>query len=97
MKKFLTVACICALPAQAQTSTERYHAEAMAALKQCEETWFQSRREEALKVIDDAASRLVVTLNPLSRNYDINMQMLADVTSALKRCGKIVYQDLYPN
>ena len=95
MKKLFVLALICALPAQAQTRAERHHTDAMEALKQCEDTWFQSRREDALKVIDRAGMYLAASLNPLSRGYDEDMQLLDEVTSALKRCGKIVYQDFY--
>ena len=65
----------------------------MAALKLCKEPWFQSSREKALKIIDDAGTHLAITLNPFSRNYDSHVQMLGEITSALKRCGTIAYQD----
>lgn len=93
MRTTFYLACLLALPAQAETITERHYADAMEALKKCEKAWFQSQREAALEVISDAGTFLATTLNPLARDYAQHSQMLEEVTSALRQCGKIAYPD----
>lgn len=93
MKEILFLAFFFAFPVQAETPSEHYHADAMAALKDCKETWFQSSRERALKIIDDAGTYLATTLDPSSSDYNNQVQMLDEVTSALERCGMLAYPD----
>jgi phosphopantothenate synthetase len=57
----------------------------------CENSWFQFRREKAAETISDQGTYLATTLNPLSRSAEEQMQMLDDVTNALRRCTKLAY------
>lgn len=97
MKKIFFLACLYASPIQAITSAERHHVDAMAAFNKCENTWFQSSREKALKTIDNAGTYLAITLNPFSKEYDSHVQMLEEVTSALRRCSMLMGQENYEN
>jgi len=69
----------------------------MAALNKCENTWFQSSREKALKTIDNTGAYLAITLDPFSKEYDSHAQILEEVTSALQRCSMLVGQENYEN
>lgn len=97
MKKIFFLACLYASPIQAETLAERHYVDAMAALNKCENTWFQSSREKALKTIDNTGAYLAITLDPFSKEYDSHAQMLEEVTSALQRCSMLVGQENYEN
>lgn len=63
----------------------------MEALEQCKNTLLQSKREAALKHIEDAGLDIAVALNPSSRTAQRDFDMLAEVTEALRQCTGIVF------
>ena len=77
-------------PTYSGSAHERAHTSAMSAYEECRSTWFQSRREAALKEIRDRGTFMATTLNPNSKDFELNMRLLSEVTAALKDCGEIV-------
>tara|TARA_A100001391_G_scaffold11862_1_gene6927 strand:+ start:110 stop:370 length:261 start_codon:yes stop_codon:yes gene_type:complete len=61
------------------------------ALEVCEESWFASRREEALETISDRGFYLGNRVNPLSPDFEEQVLLLELSTEALRRCMRIVY------
>jgi hypothetical protein len=77
-------------PAFPSTSFERAYSDAMNAHAQCISTWSQRKRTSALEVLQDRGAFMATTLNPISKDAQIHMAWLSEVTAALRERESLV-------
>jgi hypothetical protein len=87
---FLFALLVAGSPALSGGGSENYRA-VMEALERCETAWFERSKRAALDEISRLAPRVVLEMNPMSRDFESQSQRAKDVTDALNRCAAIVY------
>lgn len=61
------------------------------AYETCQSTWWQSKREEALKTILSAARQIALINSPLSPSYEKHQFKLPRVNSMAENCLRITH------
>lgn len=74
------------------TYVQAYDA-AMEASDDCKSAWFRRSRETALDTIRDRGVFMLSTLNPLHLDADRHLEMLTEVTNAIRECSNLTYPD----
>ncbi len=92
MRFAIAAAVIAATPALAQDFDDSYE-RAMIASDACESAWFDRGRKAAMDELMGAWRDMVLANNPLSRDFDRNIERLDRVDAAAKRCTALVYPD----
>jgi hypothetical protein len=94
MMRFLIFLFLIAIPTlTAAQSIDDDYAEMRDAAERCESAWFERSRKKALDDLEKAGIRLVVRLNPLSRDHKRRMAYVKEATAELRKCGQRVYGD----
>ena len=79
-------------PVLSDDGSDNYRA-AMAALEKCETAWFEKGRLSALDELARLLPRVVLEMNPMSRDFEEQSRRANDVTEALRACTAIVYPE----